>query len=78
MKANPSVYRLFVRFCRDMAAKRRKFGIGLVAERVRWEMAFKYDEDYKINNNYRAYIARRIIANHPEVRGYLTLRKTKW
>ena len=77
---NPEAYAYFEKFSLQMANAGRQFGIGLVAERVRWECYLKTtDEDgYKINNNYRAYIARKLVSDHPEIRPFLQFRKTRY
>ncbi len=75
---HPEVMDLFERFALELAAQGRHFGMKLIAERVRWETFFKYgDDDYwKVNNNYTAYIARRLASRHPTLRTYLRFRQT--
>jgi hypothetical protein len=66
--ANPAVFAIFERFALELAAEGRRFGIGLLTERVRWEVAFVYRRhDWKINNSHRAYIARALIRRHPQL-----------
>lgn len=66
MDENPEVVALFERFALELAGKGRRFGMKLLAERVRWECAFFYaDSDFKINNNHVAYVARELIRRHP-------------
>ena len=76
MDENPLAYSLFVKFAKLMAGKRMRFGAQLIAERVRWESMFKYSGEYKINNNYVAYIARRLVADYPELKQWMTFRET--
>lgn len=75
---NPEVAELFLRFARDMASRGRCFGIGLITERVRWEIILQLKDKYKINNNHRAYIARWIIAKDPSVEPFLRFRGTRY
>lgn len=76
---NPTAYGYFVRFALELAERGRPFGIGLVAERVRWEcVVARGDDGYKINNNYRAYVARKLVAEHPRLRAFLKFRKTRY
>ena len=77
---NPQVYQLFQWFANQMLEQKRRFGIGQLAERVRWECGLRGrpDEEYKVNNNYRAYIARRLVADNPELESYLRFRKVKF
>ena len=75
IELNPQAYLLFRRFAEQMRQKHRRFGIGQLTERVRWEMAFEYDDrDFKINNNYRAYIARRLVKDDPRLAPYIEMR----
>lgn len=76
IKENPASYELFRKFALEAMTKRkgRKFGIGLIAERVRWEVNVAWDGDFKVNNSYRAYIARRLIREHPELESCIDLR----
>lgn len=72
---NENVFDLFRQFAKPLAEKRKCFGIALLAERVRWERHFNYDgEDFKIDNNYKAYIIRDLIEEIPELDGLVQLR----
>ena len=75
---NPEVWRLFVRFAEDLATLGRRFGIGQLAERVRWECAVAYpDKEFKVNNSYRAYLARRLMDDVPTCRGLIEIRRVR-
>ena len=73
---NPTVYGLFQTFASDLRRQNKRFGIGLLTERVRWEIYFNKDEaeDFKINNNYRAYLVRDLIQEMPELESLVSLR----
>jgi hypothetical protein len=76
-RANPHVYRLLDRLAHDWIAStgRHKLGIGALFERARWELALQTtDPDFKLNNDYRAFYARLLMLNHPELRGLFDLR----
>lgn len=75
--ANPKAFELFERFALELASKNRRFGIGFIAERVRWECFIGAYEDFKINNNYRAYIARELVRKHPELKDLIEFRSVK-
>lgn len=79
MDGNPRVFDLFVRFARQAAERGRRFGIGQLAERVRWEVsvAWSPSDAFKVNNNHRAYVARRLIALHPAIAAFLETRRTR-
>ena len=77
---NPEIMRLFRTFALEAAEKNRKFGMKLIAERVRWEVAVAWrnsegQEAYKINNNHVAYIARDLIAEMPQLASHICTRK---
>lgn len=78
----PEVYRLFARFALQMLERgRRRFGISLLTERVRWEVLTTWAPDergLKINNNHRPYIARQLIEDHPELEDVIQCRRTFW
>jgi hypothetical protein len=79
-RTHPEVLALFRRFAADMAARRRRFGIGLLAERVRWEVHAEWAPDaagFKLNNDYRAYVARDLIADMPELAPLLRTRRVR-
>jgi len=77
---NPHIYELFERYALEIAATGKKFGAKLLAERVRWETYFNTPtgEGYKICNNYVAYVARKLVADHPHLKNLLRFRQTKW
>jgi hypothetical protein len=58
-EANPHVYELLVQLAREYIRRtgQRKLGIGMLWERLRWEMAISTTGDFKLNNNYRAHYA---------------------
>lgn len=75
---NPTIANLFLEVARKLATRKEKFGIGYVTEIVRWEFSFKYNEKFKISNNYRAYIARWLINQDPSLEEFLSFKKTRY
>ncbi len=64
---NPHVYVLFDRFAREAAVRHPRIAVSLVIERIRWEtVVVTRGDDFKINNNFRAYYARLWMREHPE------------
>jgi hypothetical protein len=54
---------------------RRRIGVALVWERIRWESLLRTQgEAWKLNNDYRALYARRFMNDHPEARGLFEVR----
>ena len=80
IKANPLAMDLFYRFAKEAAATGRKFGVGLLTERVRWECLIYTNgkRNYKISNSHRAYIARHLIKVDPYLEHYMTFRNVAY
>lgn len=76
-EANPHVYHLIVRFAREKKrAGFKHYGIAGVFERVRWEMPITTEGDaFKLNNNYRAFYARLVMAECPDLAGFFHTRR---
>lgn len=61
---NQLVWESFKRLGKKALAHDKKFGAKAIAEMCRWEMEIeKHNDDFKINNNYVAYMARLFNAN---------------
>jgi hypothetical protein len=61
-EANPQVWGLYERFCWEaINAGKVKLSVSLITERIRWEVwiVTKASDGFKINNNHRAYYARK-------------------
>jgi hypothetical protein len=74
---NPDVYRVLVRLAREWIARHgtRHLGIGQITEVARWEISMATsDPDFKLNNNYRAFYARLIMVENPDLAGVFDLR----
>ena len=66
-KENPHVYEMFKRFAFDaIEAKLKTLSANFIFERIRWEtdVVTKGDQ-FKLNNNYRAYYARMFMDQYP-------------
>lgn len=64
-RQNPDVYLALVGMTRELKARgHKKIGIGMLFEVLRWQHYMSTDDphsDFKLNNNYRAYYARKIM-----------------
>ena len=73
---NPHVYNELVRLARH--AKRKgldRWSIASLFEIVRWETALRTSGSmFKLNNNYKPYYARLIMANEENLRGFFRTR----
>jgi len=75
MQRNPNVMDRFISFARKAKAQGvKRLGIALLVERVRWYgIVDSPDEDFKISNTHRAYIAREIMERCPDLDGFFKL-----
>ena len=68
-EAHPRVWELFNRFTRELIARDCQHGgVGNVWERIRWETieAQTGESEFKLNNNHRAFYARRWMKINPQ------------
>lgn len=74
---NPEIWRLLVHYTHELIQRGWKnYGIAAVVERIRWHHAISNPEmDFKINNNYRAPLARMFHAAYPEHDGFFRTRE---
>ena len=76
---HPEVTELFVRFTTEIINRGFKnYSVSAVFERIRWETD-QADVDgkstFKLNNNYRAWYARRFMEHNPEHAGFFRTRR---
>lgn len=73
---NPHVNDMIVKIAFEL--KRRGFkraGMKMIFERLRWLWAMQTQgEDYKLNNNYTAFYARKVMREHQELEGFFKTR----
>lgn len=83
---HPEVWRLFVRFTKELiAAGHRHYSAKGIFERIRWEqdvvrqkgcIVFQ-KQQFKLNNNYSSFYARRFMRMFPDHDGFFRTRKRK-
>lgn len=75
---NQHVYRMFEHFTMEVIkAGRKSFGAQVIAERLRWYSQIEtVGDEYKINNDYVAFYARKFEENHPEHDGFFRKRRS--
>lgn len=78
-RSNPAVYTRLVGLCRQARARgRNKVGIGMLFEVLRWDHLLRTNaEDFKLNNNHRAYYARLIMERESDLRGIFETRELR-
>ena len=78
IEETPEAYRMFERFALEAFHAGQRFGAKALAERVRWECEILGRGEFKINNNYTAYVARKLVLDHPELASMLRFRETRY
>ena len=77
-QANPHIWDLFVQFSHEIRTNHSHFSSDAVLHRIRWEVATTTTEyesgSYKINNNYSAYYARKLMDADPSFAGFFRTR----
>ena len=76
-EANPKVYVELRALARQtLHAGRNCLGIGVLWEVMRWHRSLVHDgaEDFKLNNNYRAWYARELMRREPELVNFFEIR----
>ena len=77
---NPRVYQVLVRLAREWVARfgGHKLGIATLYETARWQITLATnDAEFRLNNNWRSYYARLIMAQEPDLAGLFDLRASK-
>jgi hypothetical protein len=76
---NPSVYDMFQRFAlQARRSGRAHFGVAAVWERLRWETQIAtVNDEFKLNNNHRAYYARMYMRDFPDAAGFFRTRAVR-
>lgn len=81
---NTHIYELFCKFTKEVIeAGHEKTSHWLIVNRIRWEVEVvtkslcEEDKEYKISNDYVAFLARDFIKDHPEHEGIFNLKQMK-
>ena len=76
-RANPHVYRRLVDMARQaVRAGRRKIGIGMLFEVLRWEHAIStVGDEFRLNNNHRSRYARMLMRLEQDLAGLFDVRE---
>ena len=74
---HPEVWELFKSFTLKLIDSGRKhYSANAIFERIRWEkdLGNASEAAFKLNNNYRAFYARRFMASYPQHEGFFRTR----
>jgi hypothetical protein len=79
LERNPAVWELFVRFAGEAKdAGLSRFSADAILHRIRWFVAVQTrGDDFKVNNDWAAYMARKLMAERPEFAGFFELRRSR-
>lgn len=78
-EANPAVYKTLRWLAREWKRRTggRKIGFPALYERARWELGLRTDGDtFLLNNNFRPYYSRLLMAQEPDLAGMFETRKS--
>jgi hypothetical protein len=78
-EANPWVIQSLTKMCYNIYNNGRDhYGIAALVEVLRYQHAIAEDpnSEFKVNNNYRAFMAREIMQNNPMLDGFFSTRKS--
>lgn len=78
-REHPEAFRLFVKYAHLARARGMKcFSAGTILDIIRWEEAgVNGGSDFKVNNDFAAPMARRLIREEPSFDGFFELRRTR-
>lgn len=76
VKKNPDAWAYIRNEAVRRTYERKNFGIGELCEQVRWHMRAEGVGDWKLNNNHRAALARRLIEEYPPCKQYIKTRSS--
>ena len=76
---NPRVYDLFKKFTfQAIQAGRENYSVNAIFERIRWHTDIETrGDEFKLNNNHRAYYGRKFMLDYPKYDGFFRTRDTK-
>jgi hypothetical protein len=77
-RENPHVWTYFTRFAFQAISRgHRRLSVALLIERIRWEIYMTTTSDgfFKINNNHRAYYARKWMHLFPQYSKFFAIRR---
>jgi len=81
IKANPKAYHALAKDALVLVRAGHKVSIKMIFEHARYKWTLEsnpgqYDDRFKLNNNWTAYVARHMAMDYPELRKAFKFRKT--
>lgn len=76
---NPHVWRAFKRFTfQAINAGHTRLSAEMIVNQIRWRTLIKErNSEFKINNDFKPFFARKFMAEFPEYNGFFALRRSK-
>ena len=71
---HPEVYEGFKRFALKAMGFRKHYSADAVLHALRWETMIESGEEFKINNNWSSFYARKFMKECPSYEGFFRLR----
>lgn len=76
VRRNPEAWFFIRSQAVERTGRQKRFGIGELCEQVRWHMYAQGVTNFKVNNNHRAALARRLIKEYPPCEPYIQTRSS--
>lgn len=77
--SNPEIYIAFKKYTFQAIEKGFKnFSSEFIFNIIRWETGISGNDEYKINNNYKAFYSRLFMNEYTELKGFFRIRKSKY
>jgi hypothetical protein len=76
-KEHPDIWDLFCTFTKDaIRAGHKSFSARSIVERIRWETSVQWRGEFKINNSFAAFYARKFHKQNPQHDGFFSTRES--
>lgn len=77
-RENPHLYEAFIKYSLELKRLgRRYYGAKKIAEDLRHNTTLSGNDEFKINNTYVSYFARKAMNEYTELEGFFRIRKSK-
>ena len=78
-RENPQIYEAFKQFTTKAIERGHKnWSAEAIFNVMRWETGIEGNDEFKINNNYKALYARLFMRDYPKYAGFFRIRKSQY